>query len=31
VVFALLYSAKAIKVRDIFDAYDDEALIEANS
>jgi len=32
VVFALLYSStQAIKVRDIFDAYDDEALIEANS
>ena len=31
-VFALLYSStQAIKVRDIFDAYDDEALIEANS
>jgi len=32
-VFALLNSSKvsAIKLRDIFDAYDDEALIEANS
>jgi hypothetical protein len=32
-VFAFLYSSKvsAIKMRDIFDAYDDEALIEANN
>ena len=32
-VFALLNSSKvsAVKLRDIFDAYDDEALIEANS
>jgi len=32
-IFAFLNSSKvsAVKLRDIFDAYDDEALIEANS